>query len=746
MGNFFDKATITPPADRVDGKQKVTGTARFSAEHVVPGLTYGVLVCSTITKGSIKAIDTKAAEKAPGVLTVLSHFNSPKVPGFDPPKPANKDEKPKEWDGLKIFYNDKIYFNGQPIAVVVADTYERALYAATLVKVQYIKEPHQTDFNANLNNAAAPKDKRDSQEYTRGEADAYKKAPVTLEAEYILPIEVHNPMELNTIIAVWDGNDKITVYDKTQGIKDTQQSIMRAFNLEEKNVTVITEFVGGAFGSALRVWPHEIAAILAAKKVNKPVKLVLGRDNMFTMVGYRPYTLQKIGLGATEDGRLVGITHTAISQTSSYEQFTEGAVSVSKFLYACPNVNTHYKLMKLDIGTPTWMRGPGEATGCFALESAIDELSYKLNLDPIELRLRNYAETDPERNLPWSSKYLKECYQMGAEKIGWSERNRVVGSMQEDGMLVGYGMSTGVFGAYRWNASARAVLHADGTLIVQSAVSDMGPGTATSMVNIAADAFGLPHEKIKFELGKSSFAPGPTQGGSGTTATLGSAVHDVCVELKKQLQQLATSATNSPFKSSKPEELVFENGGIILASDKSVKMSYGDILKQNNRNELEATKESNAGDEQKKYSMYSFSVHFTKLHVHPTTGVVRIKKVVTAGDAGKIVSEKTARSQMIGGAVGGIGMALTEEAVIDPRFGRYVNNNFADYHVPVNADVPEIESFFINKPDPYINPMGAKGMGEIALIGYAASVANAVYHATGKRIRELPITLDKIIG
>jgi xanthine dehydrogenase YagR molybdenum-binding subunit len=376
----------------------------------------------------------------------------------------------------------------------------------------------------------------------------------------------------------------------------------------------------------------------------------------------------------------------------------------------------------------------------------MDELSYKLNLDPVELRLRNYAETDPERNLPFSSKFLKECYQLGAEKIGWFERNRAVRSMQEDGMLVGYGMSTGTFGAYRWNGSACGVLHSDGTFTVQSAVSDMGPGTSTSMTNIASDTLALQPERIKFELGKSSFAPGPTQGGSGTTATLGSAVYDVCTELKKQLAQLALSATDSPFKNAKAEELIFEKGEVLLASNKSVKMNYGDILKKNNRTKLEVTKESNGGDEQKKYSMYSFSVHFTKLHVHPATGVVKIKKIVTVADSGTIISAKTARSQMIGGAVGGIGMALMEESVIDPRYGRYVNNNLADYHLPVNADVPEIETIFINKPDPYLNAMGAKGMGEIALIGYAASVANAVYHATGKRIRELPITMDKIMG
>ena len=744
MGNIILNETKKPSgSDRVDGRAKVTGTARYAAEYPVAGITYGVLVCSTITKGSIKSLNTKDAEKAAGVLSVISHLNAPKVPGFDPPKPVGKDEKLREWDGLKVFYNDRIYFNGQPIAVVVADTYERALYASTLVKATYTREAHQTDFNAGIKHKTALKTGLD--EYVRGQKDAWKKAPVNFEAEYIVPYEVHNPMELHAIIAVWEAEDRVTVYDKTQGPKDTQQSIMQAFNLPEKNVQVISEHVGGAFGSALRVWPHEIAAVLAARKINKPVKLVLGRDNMFTMVGYRPYTLQKIGIGATEDGKLTGITHTSVAQTSSYEDFTEGAVGVSKFLYACPNVNTSYTLIPLDISTPTWMRGPGEATGCFALESALDELSYKLKIDPIELRLRNYAESDPQRNLPWSSKFLKECYQMGAEKIGWSERQPEPRSMQENGMLVGYGMSTGVFGAYRWNATAKGILNADGTLVVQSAVSDMGPGTATTMTNIASEAMSLAHEKIKFESGSSSLPPGNTQGGSGTTSTLGSAVYEVCKELVNQLKQLALSPGNTLFKNAKPEDLVAENGELLLISDRNIKMSYGGILKQNNRTELQFTKESHGGDEDKKYSMYSFSVHFTKLHVHPETGVVRIKKIVTTGDAGKVISEKTARSQMIGGVTGGIGMALTEEGIIDHRFGRYVNNNLADYHVPVNADVPEIEAMFVNKPDPYLNPIGAKGMGEIALIGYAASVANAVYHATGKRVRDLPITLDKII-
>ncbi|HTD94282.1 MAG TPA: xanthine dehydrogenase family protein molybdopterin-binding subunit, partial [Chitinophagaceae bacterium] len=682
------------------------------------------------------------SERAPGVLTVLSYLNSPKVPGFQPiDKKKNPDAK--EWEGLKIFYDNVIHSNGQPIAVVVADTFERATFAASLVKARYEKAPGETDFIKNMSHAVIAKGGWSPSIYSRGKENAYKTSPVNIEAEYILPIETHNPMELHAITAKWEG-DKITVYDKTQGPKDTQASIMQAFALPESNVTVIAEYVGGAFGSALRVWPHEIAAILAAKKINRPVKLMLTRAQMFTMVGYRPYAYQRIGLGATADGRLTGITHTAIGLTSAYEDFNEGITGVSKFLYACPNVNTEYKLLPLDVNTPIWMRGPGEATGCFALESALDELSYKLNMDPIALRLVNYAETDPASGLPWSSKFLRECYELGAEKIGWSKRTQAPRSMKENGMLVGYGIGCGVFGALRFEATAKGILKQDGTLVLQSAVSDMSPGTATAMVKIASDTLGLSQDKIRFELGHSSLPPGPTQGGSATTSTLGSAVFEVCREIREKLSALVTQP-GAAFENKKPGDLEITDGEIASTGDRTVKRTFSQVLQDNALPAIEITKESKATEELKKYSMYSFSVHFVKVEVHPLTGVVRVKRVVTVADAGKIVSEKTARSQMIGGVVGGIGMALTEEAIIDHRYGRYVNNNLADYHVPVNADVPPIETYFINKPDPILNPMGAKGMCEIALIGFAAAVANAVYHATGKRVRELPITPEKTI-
>lgn len=577
--------------------------------------------------------------------------------------------------------------------------------------------------------------------------DAYKNASVKIEQQYYHPVEVHNPMELANIIARWEGADKVTVYTKTQGVEATRRAIQEAFQLKSENITVHAEYVGGAFGMGLRTWPYEIGAIMGAQKVGRPLKLVLHREQMFTNVGYRPETLQKIGLGATADGKLTGITHDATANTSPYEEFTEATVNITRFLYACPNVTTRYRIVPLNVCTPIWMRGPGEATGCFALESAMDELAHALNLDPLELRLRNHADADPERNLPWSSKHLKECYQMGAEKIGWKERKLQPRALKDDDWLVGYGMGTGSFGAMRWVASIKAKLQPGGRLLLQCSVNDMGPGTATMMTAVAADVMGLPTNKITIQMGSTGLPPGPTQGGSNVTSTVGSAVYDICVALKDRVAALA-GKEGSAFQSAgvdgiKADALVFSEDGVALKSNPSIKATYSDLLQQNQLQSLELTKESR-GQEQP-YSMYSFSVHFVKLRVHPPTGRVKIDHVVSCADAGTIVSPKTAASQLIGGAVGGIGMALMEELVIDHTFGRPINNNLADYHVPVNADIPIIDVLFVNKKDPYTNPMGSKGLGEIALIGMAPAIANAVFNATGKRIRSLLITPDKLI-
>jgi len=724
----------------------VTGTATYAAEHKAENIVFGFLVGSTIAKGRIKSIDSKNAEHAPGVLAVITYLNCPKVPGYQTVKDPSK---PTVNQPLHIFHDSEILYYDQPIALVIADTYERVRHAATLIRAQYEKAEHHTGMEENMSRARRPSD-NESNDYKRGEEDAYKKAAIKIEQTYSQPIEVHSPIELGSIIAQWEGEDKLTVYTKTQGVQDTQQAIMEAFKIPLQNITVHAEFVGGAFGMALRTWPYEIAAIIGAKKVGRPLKIVLSREQMFTNVGSRPTALQKIGLGSTHDGKLTGITHEAFAHTSSNEEFTEAIVNISRCLYACPNVNTRYKVVPLDVCTPIWMRGPGEATGSYALESAMDELAHALSIDPIELRLLNHADVDPESNLPWSSKYLKECYQMGAEKIGWNQRRQQPGTLKEDEWLVGYGMGTGTFGAFRWGAIVKARLSPDGNLLLQCSVNDMGPGTATMMTKIAADSLGLQANKVTVDMGRTGLPAGPTQGGSATTSNVGSAVYDVCSDLKIKIAELA-GKDGSVFKNAnnnnvKAEDLLFADGGVSLAKDPSVKASYSDLLKQNNSPALEITKESKGdGPEQKKYSMRSFSTHFVKLLVHPATGVVRVNHVVSCADAGIIINPKTAASQMIGGAVGGIGMALMEEIVIDQRFGKLINNNFADYHVPVNADIPNIDVLFVNKKDPYTNPMGSKGLGEISLIGMAAAVANAVFNATGKRIRSLPITPDKLI-
>jgi xanthine dehydrogenase YagR molybdenum-binding subunit len=730
---------IQPMADedRADGLAKVTGKARFTAEHKIPGLVYGVLVGSTIAKGYIKNMILSEAKNAPGVIDIIYYLNCPPVPGYK----IQEGKNVRNYQGLKVFGNNMIVSNGQPIALVVADTFERAVHAASLVKVQYETEKPETDFEKNKSNALLLKG---NDQYSRGEKDAWATADVKLEAEYTIPIETHNPMEMQATIAVWEGDSKLTVYDKSQGPKVVQAELSRMFALEEKNVRVVTEFVGGAFGNALKLWPHVYAAVIAAKKLNRPVKVILNREQMFTMVGYRPQSWQKIGIGASKDGKLTGITHQAFSNTSKYEDFREAIVTGSQFLYECTNVNTSYKMVQMDVNTPVWMRGPGPATGCFGLESALDELSYLLNIDPIELRIINDTTINPQSKLPWTTKYLKECYALGKEKIDWQKRPAVPGTLKEDGMLVGYGMAVGWFWAGRGAATVKAILKQDGKLVLQSAVSDMGPGTSSGMVTIGKEQMGFEAANVKFELGDTDFPNGPMQGGSGSLTAIGTAVMLVCDELKLKLKELAI-ADVAAFNGLKPEEIKYEQGVLFAEKDKSISISFIELLKQTNKTDLQVTKSSGGFNERSKYEAHSFSVHFVKLHVHPVTGVIKLKHMVSTADAGKIINEKTARSQMVGGAVGGIGMAMTEETLLDHRYGRYINANFVDYHVPVHADAPPMDILFVNKPDNIISPTGAKGIGEIALIGVAPAIINAVYNATGKRVRDLPVTPDKLI-
>ena len=730
--------------DRVDARAKVTGTAQFSYEYNIPNLAYGVMVASTITKGTIVSLDTKRAERAPGVIAVISHLNIPKLKGYEPA--ADADKLPAIRKGFKVFENNMVRFNGQPIAIVVADTFERATYAASLVKPEYQKEEHHTDLHEQIKNGI-PLEGNPYKDYVRGEADAWKNAPVKIEAEYEIPYEVHQPMEMHAITVKWEADDKVTAYEKTQTLYGTQGSIARVFGIPPANVHVISKFVGGAFGSASNTWPHSIAAVIAAKQIGRPLKVSLTRDQMFMMVGYRPKALQKISMGATQDGKLFGITHEADAMTATYAEFREGITNTTRSLYVCPNVTTRYKVFPLDLSQPTFMRGPGETTGMYALECAMDEMAHALKMDPLEFRLLNYAETDPERNRPHSSKFLREAYQIGADAIGWKNRNPQIGSMKEGEWQVGYGMGSGVFGSGRGAAKLGVKFLADGTLILQSGVTDMGPGTSTAMTKLASQTFGIPANKIKFEMGDSDLPPGPGQFGSQTTSALGSAVSDASVSWRKKLVDIAKKISffhTEKIHEADLKDFLFENGYMILAGEPTKKISYSDVLKYANVPKVELLEDSQRVT-QDKYTTYAYAVHFVKVLVHPLTGVVRLDKIVAVVDGGKIISENTARSQVIGGVVSGIGMALTEEGVIDHRYGRWVNNNFADYHVPVHADVPHIEALFVNKPDPLVNPIGSKGIGEVTMVGFASAVANAVFHATGKRVRELPITPDKLI-
>lgn len=721
---FFDSPENNLSLDRVDGRVKVMGTATYSAEYKFDNLAHAVLITSTITKGSIISIDSKEAESAIGVLAVISHLHSPGVPGYGTAK--QPPERAPTGTAFRVFYDNLVYFNGQPIAMVVADTWEQANHAASLVKVHYHTEKHQTDFEENLPNAvmagAVHRNQNSPfQDYKRGDPNRISESKVKIEATYTIPTQHHQPLEPHAIVAVWEAADKLTIYDKNQGVKSAQGNLANAFKLPRENVRVNSQFIGGAFGSGIRVWPHTVAAVLAAKKLNRPVKLVLGRELMFTSVGYRPYTVQKVAIGADSNGLLSTIVHEGVGQTSSYEEHLERTILASRAMYTCPNVSTQYRLLSLDVNTPTWMRGPGDATGMFALESALDELAFALKIDPLEMRLRNYADSDPERNLPWSAKGLKECYELGAEKFDWKNRSIEARSMQKEGMLVGYGMASSLYGYHRHPSMAKATLLANGSVIVQSATMDIGPGTGTAMTKIAAKVLGISPKKIRFDLGDSSLPEAPGQNGSSTIPSVGSAVHVACEALKKKLAELAAAIPDSK--------------GI----------SYTDILKYHNLQKLEVTEESRSGPERDQYSMYSFGCHFVEVQVSPVTGEVRVKRVVTCADVGKIINYKTARSQSIGGVVGGIGMALMEASVMDHQYGRYITSDFASYHIPVHTDVPQIDVIYVDKADTLVNPIGSKGLGEIAIVGVAAAVANAVFHATGKRVRELPITVEKLL-
>ena len=728
---------------RVTGKLKTTGSAKYAAEFPVKNVTHGVITTSTIALGRIANIDTREAQSVPGVIAVITHQNAPQLP-FKPIPQEQKITTASPGEYPQTLYTDRIYFYGQPVAVTVAETLEQAEQAASLIKFEYREEQHNISVEqAKANGKVTTPESRPDK--SRGDAEsALSNAEVSIDVNYKVPTEHHNPIEPHATIAVWSG-DNLKLYDKTQWVKSVQQHLGLVFGIRESNVEVISPFIGGAFGCAGRIWQQTTIAPIAAKVVNRPVKLVLSRKQMFSMTGHRPYTTQRVAMGANKDGKLTSIIHEATCEAAQFETYTENVLNASRFLYACPNAQTKYRLAKLDISAPTFMRAPGEAQGVYALESALDELSYELGIDPLELRQINYAEQDPESNLPWSEKALKECYRQGAEAFGWSKRNPKPRSMSENDILIGYGMATGTYPMIRRQATAKARILQDGTAVVQSAASDMGPGTYTTMTIIASESLGIPSDRVKFELGDSSFPFAPAHGGSMTVASVGSAVQAACEKARSQALALAKQHLLSPLARTKDNNLKAQDGRIFDKENPSQGLSYQEILAQANQESIEAEATSEPGNEKEQYSMHSFSATFVEVRVDELLGDINVSRVVSVVDVGKIINPKTAKSQTIGGVVGGIGMALQEHTYLDPRYGNYVNANLGEYHVPVNADIPEIEAIFCGEPDYHANPLGARGIGEIAIVGTAAAVANAIYHATGKRVRDLPITPDKLL-
>ncbi|MEO6528199.1 MAG: xanthine dehydrogenase family protein molybdopterin-binding subunit [Gemmatimonadaceae bacterium] len=722
---------VGAPLDRVDGRLKVTGTARYSAEMPVANVAHAVIVGSTVATGRIASIDASAAERAAGVIRVITHVNAPKLTA----------------GALTLLQDDRVRYNGQPIAVVVAGTLEQAMDAASLIAVTYIEgAPAAIDMAARKMDAYKPAGGQPDS--IRGDIEAgIAAADVKVDARYSTPFVNHNAMEPHATLAVWEG-DELTVYDSTQHVYGTRNGVANALGIPPEKVRVVSHFVGGGFGSKGRMWSHVPLAAMAARAVSRPVKLVLMRRQMFGPVGGRPETSQHIVLGARRDGTLTVVRHESVSHTSRFDEFVEMCARVTRTLYAVPNLETMHRIVKLDVGTPTYQRAPGEAPGTFALETAMDELAVSLSMDPIALRLKNYAEKDPESGRAFSSKALRECYRVGAERFGWSKRSTRPRSMRDGNALVGYGMASAAYPTRRTNASASVRLMADASgaarALVQSATHELGTGAYTVMTQIAADALGLAPEQVRFELGDTRMPPSPVSGGSMTSTSTGSAVHLTCLAAKQKLIELAVADRSSPLFGTRPENITAANGRLSRTTGTRAEESYAALLAR--QPDGAVTVRADIRPAASEYVTHAFGAVFVEARVDVELGEIRVPRIVAMYGGGRILNAKTARSQLAGGIIWGLGMALEEKTLVDHRTGRYLNADLAEYHVPVNADIGMLDISFIEEADPHVNPIGVKGIGEIGIIGVTAAIGNAVYHATGVRVRDLPITLDKVLG
>ncbi|WP_405382059.1 xanthine dehydrogenase family protein molybdopterin-binding subunit [Maribacter sp. LLG6340-A2] len=735
----MDTAYIGKSRKRVDGVKKVTGTATYAGEFKPKGLVHGYVVNSTIANGKILAIHTDKAKMIDGVLEIFTHENLPEdlrhhVDYTDPLSPPGHPFRP--------LYNDNILYNGQPIALVIAESFELARYAAGLIEAEYHEEECSTDISKNFNKATS--EGVEDTAPNRGNAElAFTNAEVQIDVEYSQPRHYHNPMEPHVSIAEWNADQKsFKIYDKVQGVNSSQEYICGIFNLGTEKVQILSPFVGGGFGSGLRPQYQLFLAAMAARELDRPVKVSLTRRQMFSF-GHRPACIQKLQLGASKEGKLESIIHKAYGETSKFEKYNETIVDWSGMMYQCDHVKLEYQLIPVNVYTPMDMRAPGGATGMFALECAIDELAIKANIDPLEFRLINYADKDQNEDKPYSSKELKECYGQAAEHFGWHKRQSNVIEKKDDSVLVGYGMATGCWEAMQQKSSAKAVLDASGKLVVSSSTADIGTGTYTVMSQIAADTLGIDMEDVQFNLGDTSMPKAPIEGGSWTVSSVGSAVKAVCVKLKEQLVDLAKVNSNENLDEVAYDEVSCSNGKLVFPNGTSIYIK--DVLNTARLDKIEAENTLEPEERQEQYSSYAHSCVMVEVNIDKDLGMITVPRVTSAIAGGRIINPKTAESQILGAITWGIGMALEEEGMIDDRNGRIMNANLAEYHMAVHADVQQLNVLFVEEHDDVVNPLGAKGLGEIGIVGVASAIANAVYNATGKRVRNLPITLDKVI-
>jgi xanthine dehydrogenase YagR molybdenum-binding subunit len=725
------------PIRRLDAIAKVTGTARYAAEFNPPGTVHAVMVCSTIANGRVASIDVVHAQSLPGVLSVMSHVHPPVVAVH-----GKAALEPPAGRVLALLQDDRVHYSGQPIALVVAESLEQARSAARVLHITYVAEPAQSDFTEARKTLITPTMAQgtDSQ---RGRAPRPVSARA-ISASYSTPIEHHNPMEPHATVAVWNG-DSVTLHDSTQAVTATRNVVAKTLGIPREKVHVICSFTGGGFGCKGSAWSHVLLAAIAARDTGRPVKLVLDRSQMFGPVGARPQTLQTIGISTDGEGHIEALSHDSISATSMLEDWTEPCAVASRILYASSAMSSSHRLARMNIGTPTFTRAPGEASGTFALEVAMDEMAVRLGIDPVAFRLKNYAETEPSTGRPFSSKQLRECYRVGVEQFGWAERVSTPGTLKTRHGTRGLGMATATYRANRGNASAVARLLHDGTVRVESGTQDLGTGTYTIMTQIAADALGYPLHKVDFHLGDTEFPEAPGSGGSQSAAGVGPAVQLAASALRAKIIAMAIADPASPLAGLDAPDVTIMDGWVSRIGDARRRDAPAALLSRSGGGVLEATVEAHPGEERKNFAMHSFGAVFVDLHVDDQLGLIRVERVLGVYDIGTLLNATTGKSQLVGGIVWGIGMALLESSELDRRTGRLVNANFAEYHVPVNADIRNIDAIVVPGHDPYINSLGARGIGEIGITGVPAAISNAVYNATGRRVRKLPITLDDLI-